>query len=233
MSLHDIWRGDVMPLSGVAVAIGRNSFDPPAPVVPVFDIHARSLVFHDSGSDVPSSGILQYNGQQSTEGGRLELIPSMSGAQPIVTAVLFDAYEAAGGLSVTTTITPLSLDTERVNTHPLVYVLAGDELQINNAGTYVFEYTASYDIASTTRTSSQTVLRRQAPGAGAFSTVTASLTWGYHRTTAAGEGSCSAKVILDDVVAGELFRLEGIIIAGAASISQLAEGTRLTVRRLA
>ena len=71
--LHDIWRGDVMPLSGEMVSIGRNQYDPPAPFVPVQDIHQNVAVFHD-GQILRNSGIIRYNrsGRQleiSTNGG--------------------------------------------------------------------------------------------------------------------------------------------------------------------
>ena len=229
MSLHDIWRGDVMPQSGVAVAIGRNSFDPPAPVVPVFDIHARSLVMHDSGTD--GSGILQYNGRQSPEGGRLELIPSMSGAQPIVTAILFDAYDTTGGTTVTTSLTTLNVDTERVNTHPAIYVLSSDTVQINQAGTYIFEFRASFDSTTTTRTNARTELQREPAAGGGFTAITASIAFSYHRTTANGEGTTCCKLILDDVLVGDTFRLQSIVINGT-DITQLADATALTIRKL-
>jgi hypothetical protein len=69
--------------------MGRNSFDPPAPVVPFFDIHQRSAVFHDSGSPA-FSGVVQYNAAADKK--HLQLIPSNSGTQPIQPAVFIDTY---------------------------------------------------------------------------------------------------------------------------------------------
>lgn len=217
-----------MPLSGVAVSIGRNSFDPPAPVVPVFDIHSRSLVLHDSGSD--ASGILSYNAQTTTDGGRLELIPSMSGAQSLVTAVLFDAYEAAGGTTVTASLTTIGLDTERVNTHPDVYVLSSDTIQIHQAGTYIFEFRASFDATTTTRTNARTELQREPAAGGGFTAVTAGTAFSYHRTTGNGEGTACCKMILE-VDVSETFRLQSIVLAGS-NVTQLADATSLTIRKL-
>ncbi|MCV0439804.1 MAG: hypothetical protein K5880_14345 [Hydrogenophaga sp.] len=229
MSLHDIWRGDVMPLSGVAVSIGRNTFDPPAPVVPVVDIHARQLDLHDSALD--ASGILSYNARQTTQGGRLELIPSMSGAQPIVTAILFEAYDTTGGNTITTTIGTVALDTERTNTHPDIFVFdnTNDEVQINQAGTYAIEYRVGLDVSSGTRTSSRAQLERQAAG-GAFAEVAGARSFGYHRTTSQGEDTLMCKVIMD-IDRGDTVRIRGIVLAGA-NLTQLADSTGITIRKL-
>lgn len=231
MSLHDIWRGDVMPLSGIPVSIGRNTFDPPAPVVPVFDIHARSLILHDSAG-IGSSGIVQYFGHPAS-GQRLQLIPSNSGMQPIVTAVLFDAYDGTGGNSITTSATVVSLDTVRLNTHPAIFTLAGNVVQINASGTYIFEYRISTDATdASARTSAQYTLARQPPG-GSFSEVAGARSFTYNRLSANGEDTANAKIILNDVRRGERFELLGQVIAGTNPVTQLQHGTSLTIRKLA
>ena len=231
MSLHDIWRGDVMPLSGVAVAIGRNSFDPPAPTVPVFDIHARSLVFHDSGPGSRPSGILYYRSSGGRQ--RLELIPAGSGARAIVTAVYIDVYDDTGGNSIGTRLTTVAFDTTRTNSHEDIFVFddANDQIHINHRGVYVFEYRVTMDNATTVRTTSETRLERRAPG-GAYAQVAGTLTFGYHRTTTDGEGSVAAKIILNNVVAGDTFRVRSQIIAGTTAITQVLEASSFTIRKI-
>jgi len=59
MSLHDIFRGDIIPLSGTKVSIGRNRFDPPAPFVPVEEVIQNTAVFVDI---ITSSGVLRFKG---------------------------------------------------------------------------------------------------------------------------------------------------------------------------
>jgi hypothetical protein len=229
MSFHDILRGDVIPLSGVAVAIGRNSFDPPSPVVPVFDIHQRTAVLHDSGAPV-HSGVVSFNSDEN----RLELIPSNSGAQPIVTAVLWDGYDNTGGTTVGASNVTVAIDTERVNTHPDVFVFDGTEpnhVQINMPGTYEFEYSVTLDASTTTRSSCRIWLRRLNPGAS-FGEVTGSRSFTYNRTTAAGEDTGNAKIILENIVAGTVFGLRAIRIAGGNCVT-VADGSRLTIRKLA
>lgn len=228
MSLHDIWRGDVMPLSGIAVAIGRNSFDPPAPVVPVFDIHLRTLVFHDSGTPV-HSGIMTYDALR----GVLNFQPSNSGAQAVVTAVYFDAYDGVGGSGITTAATTLPIATTRLNSHPEVFVLntLDSELQINMSGIYSFEYRASADNATTTRSSIEWWLERKAPG-GLFAAVPGSNSYSYHRTTANGEDTANARMILAAIAVGDKFRVRGIILGGATTLPTVINGSSLTVRKL-
>jgi len=240
MSLHDIWRGDVMPLSGVEVAIGRNSFDPPAPVVPLYDIHNRTLVLHDSAGDPVGpispgfSGILYYNSLDPEFGGRLEVIPSNSGAQPIVTAVYFDAYQNAGGKVVTSTASTLLLSDVRANSHPDIFVplpTLASGVQINQSGVYSFEARVSLDATSATVRSSSFCFLEKQPAGGAFAIVPGSRMWGYHRLTANGEDTMNMKVILD-VNLGDTFRLRGQVLGTSPNVTQLLLGTSLTIRKL-
>ena len=229
-SLHDIIRGDIIPVSGVDVAIGRNSFDPPSPVVPVLDIHQRQAVLHDTG-DPAHSGVVTFNSDQN----RLELIPSNSGAQPIVTAVMWDGYDATGGLTVSTSNVTVPIDTERVNTHPDIFVfdgIAANNVQINASGTYEFEYSVSIDASTTTRSTCRIFLRRSVDGGVAFSEVVGGRCFTYNRTSAAGEDTGSAKVIVEDVQAGYVFGLRAIRIAGGDCVT-IANGSRLTIKKLA
>lgn len=227
MSLHDIWRGDVMPLSGVAVAIGRNSFDPPAPVVPVYDIHTRLLVFYDSGSPA-HSGIMSYHSQR----GVLNFQPSNSGAQAIVTAVYFDAYIFIPSTTITATPSTIQIDTVRANSHPEIFAFASSELQINMSGIYSLEFRASADNdLTTTRSSARWWLERQAPG-GSFAEIPGSRAFSYHRINTNGFDTANGKIIQEAVAVGDKFRLRGDILAGAASLAVAGSGCSLTVRKL-
>lgn len=73
MSLHDLFRGDIMPVSGVKMSIGRNRFDPPAPFVPVEEVIQNIAVFVDPASN--TSGVIRFKGfvpslELSLDGGR-------------------------------------------------------------------------------------------------------------------------------------------------------------------
>lgn len=60
MGLHDILRGDVIPLSGTKVSIGRNRYDPPAPFVPVEEVIQNIAVFVDPATG--TSGVIRFKG---------------------------------------------------------------------------------------------------------------------------------------------------------------------------
>jgi len=226
VDLYDIWIGDVIPESGTAISLGRNTYDGAAPTVPVHDIHSRQLNFHDSG-DPGGSGIVQYNAEKNV----LQLNPGNSGVQNVTTAVCFDAYDDAGGGSIGTTVTVVNIDTERYNSHPDVFVLAADEVQINMSGVYEINYRASANNATTTRTNALWALQRQEPG-GSFAEIDGSRGYSYHRTSGNGTGSSFGKAIISHIGVGDKIRLIGIITAGTSSISSIADGSSLTIRKL-
>jgi len=215
-----------MPESGVAVAIGRNSYDPPAPTVPVFDIHARSLVMHDSGAPA-HSGILQYNSADN----RLELIPGGSGTQPIVTAVYWDGY-TVGTTTVSTSATTIAINTTR-SQNPTGILTADTEVgayRFTMAGTYSIEYRVSLNVGTTTRTSAQHYIDIMAPG-GSYSPANGSTSYSYHRTTANGEDTGSSKAIIT-VAVDTLVRVRSLVLSGA-NLSSVTYSCGLTIRKLA
>ncbi|MCV0439805.1 MAG: hypothetical protein K5880_14350 [Hydrogenophaga sp.] len=211
MSLHDIWRGDVMPLSGVAVSIGRNSFDPPAPVVPCFDIHAREFDLYD-GEDIDAaftadgSGIITFD----SENNRLLLNPSMSGATPICTAVYFDGYNSSSQ-NISNSFGPgtvIDIDTQRTVSDATHFTLASDVVTVWAAGTYEITVRAGTDnISGTARLSIRHWLERSS-GGGAFAEVPGSRGWTYARNSTNGEDTSLCTIILQDVAPGDQFRIK-------------------------
>ena len=232
MGLHDIWRGDVMPLSGVAVAIGRNAFDPPAPVVPVYDIHCRSIVAHDSGAPA-QSGIISFNSKEN----RVELIPSQSGAQPFITHVAIEVLDSAGGNTIAETATTITFDTTRVNTHPDVFAFdnVNDAIQINMSGVYEFEYRTSLANGTATIQTYLSFAERQAPG-GAFAEIPGTRAWDLLRnsTTVSHEATTNCRFMMDAIGVGDKFRIRALTsVAVAGDPIQLANGSNLIIRTLA
>lgn len=229
-NIHDQWLGDVMPQSGVSVAIGRNTADGQL-AVPVTEVNAQLAILHDT----LGSGIISYNSDDL----RLELIPTgptPSGTQSIVTAICFDSYDAIGGQSVTGTPIDVVMKATRYNSHPEIFVQAftGDELNINMAGVYEIEYKVSVNQTSgSTRMVATSVLQRKAPG-GAFTMVGGTQASSYHRMGSIGEGTSNSKCILSDVVAGEIIKVTTAANGTSpAGVVTLANGTSLTVRKLA
>lgn len=231
-SLHDILRGDVIPLSGVLVSIGRNTFDPPAPTVPVNDIHYRSCILYDSG--LPSqSGILTFNSAKN----RLELIVANSGAQSIVTGLAFEAYDVTGGTSLGAAKTTNTFDIIRYNADSGVYAFAASVLQINMSGTYQFEWRVTTQQTTTPSpafTSIGTWLEQQAPG-GSFVEVSGTRSYVPLRNNAAtgNQGGSNGFAIIPDIGVGHSFRIRSESTVAALTILQLANGSALRVLRLA
>lgn len=234
-SLHDIIRGDVIPLSGLAVSLGRNSFDPPSPTVPFYDIHHRTGVLYDSGL-ANGSGVIYYNATKN----RLELIPSNSGARAIITAVLFEAYATVSNSGIFATETTVAFDTVRVNTHPEIfnYLTSNGQhaLQINASGLYQFDFSVTLDNRAITFQGAECWVERQSPG-GLFAQIPGASSFSFMRNngSTADKGSCHASFLLDAVGAGDKFRIRSITDASVAAGSepiQYPNGCNFLVRKL-
>jgi len=228
MSLHDIWKGDVMPESGVAVAIGRNSFDPPAPTVPVHDIHHRSTILHDSAG--PESGVVQYDGYKN----HMQLIGSNSGAAPVVTNIVYYAHDTAGGSGVGTTAGLVAFPVT-VTSMPEGYFyneIMNGEVILWTSGTYDVDVDVTYEPDTGTRTTSRLVASYKEPGDTAYTTIAGASAYGYHRNTANGEDTIPMSFIMPYVKPGTRLRITGIVVAGSTGVTQVAQSSRIRIRKL-
>lgn len=228
MSLHDIWRGDVMPSSGVTVSIGRNTFDPPAPAVPIFSAHSKQLILHDSGTKT-GSGILTYNSNNN----RLELIASNSGAYGLVPAIFWDGYDNTGGLSLSGSPTTIGL-TQRASSHSNIFVLANNIVQINMAGAYEITFRGSADQTSSATRITMRYFVEEAAAGNLFSEVPGTRAWSYNRNNTDGEGTAGGTFIRGGVNVGHRFRLAAQQETSPVQtgVVTLSEGSALTIRRL-
>ena len=208
-----------MPLSGVAVSIGRNTFDPPAPVVPVFDIHARELDLHDSGDS--ASGIMAYDGERE----HLILNPSMSGAAPICTAVFFDAYNSAAG-NVTNLFggigTVVDIDTVRSEFSDVFSIVGNDTIHVWTSGTYEITHRATCRSTAAGRFTYRIWLEHSSAG-GSFVEVPGSRSYAYGQTTSADNTTVMCTVIVENVAPGDQFRLK-MASTSTSMISPLGPG---------
>lgn len=229
VSLYDILRGDIIPLSGLLISIGRNTYDGAAPSVPVNDIHQRSAVFYDSGTLI-GSGILQYNASRRN----LQLIASNSGARQIMTAVLFEVYDTplVAGTSVTTAKTLNTFTDVRVNTHPTVYAFAGNTVQINMSGTYQMDWRVTLQNATTTLSPFSTWLEQQAPG-GSFVEVSGTRSYNLLRNAATNsQASNDGSIFVPDVGPGHIFRIRSECIIAGVTANQVKDGSNFKIMRL-
>jgi len=194
-----------MPESGVVVAIGRNSFDPPAPVVPVFDVNARSVIYYDN----ETSGIISYNADPE----RLQLIASNSGEVGVQTAVFFDAYldTSLGQVSIGPTLSsPASLPlpvTRAISDDTHFTKSVSDTVIIMWAsGTYELTYRITCSQGGTARRNWVAQVQYATPG-GSFNFLPGSVCYGYLRDSTNPEQTGMARIILRDVQAGAGIRI--------------------------
>jgi len=228
VDLYDILIGDVIPESGVAISMGRNTYDSLAPTVPLHDIHSRSFELHDSGN----SGVATYHAEQN----RLEFNPSNSGAQPVTTNVTIDVYGNAGlGLSVGT-FSPLAASfTTRYNSSPAVFsVLSSGIIQINMSGVYDFRHDVSMeDTLPVGRYSSTTRWARQRVGETGFTVINGTRADMTTRgATTSDRDSASVRFIQDNVQAGDLYFafVEGG--AGVSGPSTASNASRIVIEKV-
>lgn len=237
VSLYDIFLGDLMPLSGILISIGRNTYDPPAPTVPVNDIHHRTSILYDSQLASNGSGILYFNATPNV----FQVIPGNSGAQTITTAVCFEAYDSVGGSGVTATTTgTMSFDTVRLNTHSSIfnYLTSNGqhELQINASGLYEFHYRIGMDNLTGTFQNVAFWVERQAAG-GLFAEIPGTRTalWVRNNGSTSDDGTCAACFLLNNIGVGDKFRVRAIletVVAIGAEPVQIANYSNFIVKKL-
>lgn len=136
------------------------------------------------------------------------------------------AYDSLGNQSFTA-LTQINLDATTVIGN--LYSLATDAVTVNATGRYLISYQVSLNInVGSTRTSTESSLFRDV-GSG-FVEVVGSRSYGYHRTSANGEDTATATLVLD-LNSGDRLAVGSEVLAGGA-VTTIALGSRLTVQRL-
>jgi len=231
MSLHDIWRGDIMPLSGITISMGRNSFDPPAPVVPFYDIHNKLSSINVN----TASGDLFYNSDLR----QFDLIPNNSGSQSIVLGSIIDVYRMDVDEPISNgTYTDVTFDTVRINTDPSNYELKSSGIiQVHSSGTYDVTYRISCENASTTtlRVSLRSWLQKLSPIANetGFSEITGTSAWFYLHNATSGDDTklvkCIIKLQAEDMIQSVVQGWSGVAVD---NVTVVADGCGLTIEKL-
>jgi hypothetical protein len=216
-----------MPQSGVAIAIGRNSFDPPAPVVPCFDVHNRSSILHDDSA----SGIFSFHAANN----HLILNPSTSGAAAVCTAVYVDVYSTTSeGIQDLTSPRIITIGATRAVSNSLDFQVNSNTIDIFAPGTYEITYRYSIDQTSTTRRSVRGWLEID-DGSG-FSEIAGSRHWTYSRISTGGEDSSEMTLILSNITAGSAIRMLVAVNsssgAGVIGLSTISGGSSLTLLKV-
>lgn len=229
MSLHDILRGDIMPQSGVDISIGRNTFDPPAPTVPVSDANARTLVLYDSGIMV-GSGIVSFKSSNK----HLLFKPAFSGVAPICTAVFIDAYNTSTSLGTTTTPTTVGVETTRAISSDKDFTIVSNEIIIWGSGTYEITLKLSTNQTVGNTRYSATGFLEHSSANGSFVEVPGSKVYTYVRQATNGEDTSLVTIILPNIAPGDLIRGRAHLLSTAAVVSQrtISGGCGITIMKL-
>lgn len=136
----------------------------------------------------------------------------------------FSAYNTSDTTLFTASPTTMTLDATDVSDAP--YTLAADEVTIGTTGRYVISWSCSLDghLGGAARTNAASVLQRNGtdiPG-----------TKSEHYIRQANHGATGGGVKIMDITAGDVIRIQAQRDIGAGTVRQVANGTRMTIRRI-
>jgi hypothetical protein len=172
-----------------------------------------------------SSGSAGSSGNSGTSGKTGTAGTSLRASEAV------DVYDNAGGQTFTTGTITLNLDTTRINTDTSVYNLSGDVLTVNSAIRGLIQFRVSTDVSSGTARSISYAWLERDTGSG-YSEVDGSRVYMYNRSTASGENTGTASLILS-VSAGDKFRIRVARLAGSDTIRTIADASGLMIVDLA
>lgn len=144
----------------------------------------------------------------------------------------FGAWLAATTPIPGASLTPMPLDTLFIPFDPNVYdhTLGSSDVTVLQSGRYIIETQATIDNTSGSSRTTSLGLLFVDTGSG-FAIVFGSLTFGYHRNAANGEGVLPTFAILD-LPAGAVIRFAAIRIAGAGTLSYVGSSCRTRITRV-
>ena len=138
----------------------------------------------------------------------------------------FDVYDAAGGQTLSSTVT-VNLDTTR-KTHSN-YTLASDEITVNSTGLYEITYSGSSDNSNTNRSAVRWWIEKNT--GGGFAEEVGSRCWTYNRWSGTdGYNTCGRTIVLS-LSSTDDIRLRALAEDGNADRT-LAGGSSITVKKI-
>jgi len=184
---------------------------------------ANVSIIAEQGSD--NNGELRYNATSN----RWEVSNDGGTFQPIGVTKVFDAYDAAGNTSVTTTETTLNIDTVRINDAD-TYTLSSDEVTFNRDGLYRITGRLTVDSVNTSGAQrSSSILRVEENTGAGFGDVPGASCQDYMREQSSGISSTSCTVTyLGSYDSGDIIRLTHDM-SGSTTGETVPEGSSLTI----
>ncbi len=142
------------------------------------------------------------------------------------TPLWYQGADTVGGTTVAGTYVTLPLVDQISDTG---FSNSSGEVTIATADRYEFHVDVTIDETSGGRTTSNCKLQRDG-GTGTWVDVPGAQRRMYHRQPSDGETSASINMVLQ-VVAGEVFRLQGVRVSGSGVLSFLINGSSFMIRR--
>jgi hypothetical protein len=142
-------------------------------------------------------------------------------------SAIFETYDAAGGLKITTSFADFAFDAVIRNTDSFVSANGPKtEFMVSLRGIYLVSYVVSVSITNNSGSSSIARFMLQQPGDVAFAEVPGTRTHGYHRGSSDGLDSMSCPFKVIELEAGAKFKLQartttvaGFSLANSSRIS--------------
>jgi hypothetical protein len=207
---------------------GARSFDGKMYYAAVYDVamafdqiisEVSALLADDDSDPVPAGSTFPQVRIRTTGAGGGGSDPSMGKA--------ITAYDSSGAQTFTGTIVA-NLDATHAEDD--IYSLASDEITINDNGMFEITMDVSTGISSgSARSVSSAVLERDT--GGGFEDVAGTKCFMYNRQSSRAENTGSTSVVLQ-VNAGTKFRIGVSRLSGSDTIKMVADGTRLTIKKL-
>lgn len=147
------------------------------------------------------------------------------------TESFFDAYDSAGGTTLTSAFVDIPLGTERKKTADYTHAAGSAEVTINTTATYVVMYAASSDV-TTEDAPMQADFKMQLDTGAGFADVAGSTGRVYNEFAAEGEGTATRVLVLD-LTATDKLKIQGRRKSGSGTIKTLAGASALTITRFA
>ena len=193
-------------------------------------VSGQSNVVADSSADTLT--LVAGSGMTITTDASADSVTfAASGGGSVVTpgTAYFDAY-LDNNQNVGSSYTTIVFDVIRQNVGS-AFSLSSGELTVSAAGTYMFMYEVTAEMATTERTEGVVKFQKK-PSGGSFSDIAGTLSGTYSRTSSADNTTASASVILT-VTANDVYRVVMARTFGSDQLAAFGKGCRLTVFRIA
>lgn len=142
---------------------------------------------------------------------------------------LIDLYQSGSTTTLNeSTYTSIDWDAQAMAGSNYTHNIGGTDIRIDSSGTYEISYSVSFDVGDNNRTVSRTVL------SVGGTEIPRSASFGYHRTSSAGENTVS-KTIITTLSQSDIITLDTIKFTtqgGNTSLTTILNASNITIKKL-